>query len=363
MNTQTIFDYTGGRNNYVVDYERNTIVLEGSVLKASKFPIRDISVITVPGQDERRRMYHGGYEKYFEEMPVITQYDDSDGIQFKSKIGRSVMTDLAGKIIADSWTDTLTPADNEFARSIIGMETPRLIGNEYKEGAEFVVAHWGRGFTSPVHGHSPGYLHEEILSGKVRVNSYRMIDANSNIVRLVSTEIHERGTLISKYAEPENYKSKRSAFIHNFVAVTPAHTLHYLPEHTRDGRDNRFEIQHFEDYYYLGTDDVEQVTAEQAMNSFNGSVILVRSSNVPEYGDHYIVITGRPVVKEHGIRPQETAISAPNAGILLSKFEEHQGLVLLKLTPSVQKHFHEFHGITMKENEVIMPEQKSIPLN
>ena len=130
-----------------------------------------------------------------------------------------------------------------------------------------------------------------------------------------------------------------------------------LPEHTRDGRDNGFTVENFADKTAVLVDDYERITSQQGMHLQNGEVVLVRSSNVPEYGDHYIVVTGHPVMKEHGLRVQDEAIQASEFETkLLNKFEPIMGLTLLKLNPDAQQMFHEFHGITMNGREVIFPQ-------
>lgn len=364
MNTHTQIvhdDYTSRRANYHVAYGSNKIVLEDRqrTLIASRYPQNDISLISDPKQDPNRRVYRSGYELFFEQMPKI---NPEDAIELLTEKSRQTMVNIANQIVEDGWLRERKQAPGEFARTIVGIESPQLTEYGYKEGAEILVAHWGKGFSSPVHGHSSGYMHEEILEGKILVHTYRMVNSQSDLVRLVSTSVVEKGTFVSQYAPPLNYANKRSVLIHNFQAITPAHSLHYLPEHTRDGKDNRFTPEYFEDIFLIGMSDVEQISTQDAFNAFNGSVILVRSSNVPEYGDHYIVITGRPVVKLHGIRPQDTAISAPHIKGLLDAYRHDRGLVLLKLKPHMAKEFYEFHDIRVSGNEVIMPQPTSISL-
>lgn len=323
-------------------------------LTASKNPIEDIAKITYEGQDPKRRMYQDGYESYFEQMPILDVEDPLFDV--KLDLSKMVMQQLGKKLAHESWVQQTVPPDKEFYRTIVAMEPPRGTFDGWTEGAEFVVAHWGNGFTSPVHGHAPGYMHEEVLFGKVLVNTYRMLHPWLNKVRLIKSEIVTKGTFVSEYA-PENpdNKFKRQALIHNFRSIGHTATLHYLPEHTRDGRDNRFEVEYFEELMVFEKDDLTQLTAQEGLKLKIGDVALVRSSNVPEYGDHYIVITGLPVIKEHGLRPQEIAIEAPKADYLLNKYEPIQGLTLLKLNEEARDYFLLFHNIEIIAGKVIFP--------
>ncbi len=334
-------------------------------LEASGSAIEDLELIAPPNQHPSRRMYHHGYEHLFNEMPVLHQHDPL--LNEKAAFSKAVMEKLAVNINYDGWPRLTCQMPGEFARTVLAMEKPIVNETEHHEGSEFVVAHWGSGFRSPVHGHATGFEFEAVLDGKIRVNSYRMIHPHSNHVRLVETSIISKGTFVAQYNTPGNYAFKRPALIHNFVAIEPSNTLHYLSEHTREGRDNGFIPDYFEDYFGLSSQHVTRTEdMMEAMYSPNGSIYLVRSANVPEYGDHYIVITGMPIMKEHGLRPKEVALEASaTASKLLDEYPmpPHYGLILLKLNPVAQAAFHEFHGITVVGNTVIMPKQVSLTID
>lgn len=342
----------------------------GSHLVASMTPIEDLELIAAPGQPESKRRYREGYENFFNEMPVLALNDKL--MVPKEHLSKEIMQTLAQQIRHDDWLKTNYPGDGAFARTIIALEHPEVItvetpsveGEFFREGPEMVVAHWGTGFSSPVHGHAPGYMHEEVLDGKILVNTYRMVHPRSLTVRLVKTEIVGKGTFVSEYNEKKGYHFKRPILIHNFTALEPTNTLHYLPEHTREGRDNGFEPEYFEKEFNLDESDLIRIDAYSGMYLAPGDVALVRSTNVPEYGDHFIVITGPPVVKEHGTRPQDVAIAAPYADLLLDKYDFQNGLILLKLNAAAKKNFHAFHGITMTEDhKVIMPSATALTEN
>ena len=50
--------------------------------------------------------------------------------------------------------------------------------------------------------------------------------------------------------------------------------------------------------------DFQRISTLDAMYLQKDDIVLVRSSNVPKYGDHIILVTGPVVKKEHGMRPQ-----------------------------------------------------------
>lgn len=323
-------------------------------------PLKDIEAISYKGQDPKRKMYRPGYEYLFTEMPILESNDPL--LAMKTNLSREVMETLGMKIRQDEWLEQNIPAKAEFLRTIVGMEQPISVSNlegnfdHWQEGAEFVVAQWGDGFASPVHGHATGYMHEEVLFGKILVNTYRMTHLTSNVVRLVKTELIGPGTFVSQFA-PHNIHNhfKRQALIHNFRSIGYSATLHYLPEHTRDGRDNQFVVQHFDEVFDYTKEDVKQLTAHEGLSLQIGDIAIVRSTNVAEYGVHYIVVTGAPVMKEHGLRPEEIVIEAPLASKILDQFEPIQGLTLLKLEGYVKEYFLHFHKITIENNQVKLP--------
>lgn len=321
------------------------------LLRASQQPEQLLETLAPQGQDPRYRKYMSGYEDLFNLLPVMR----ADDLLLQSKVlhTRRLIKEVALDIVADGWLRNEAPGD--FSRTVIGIED-----KQKSEGAELVVAHWGTGFSSPVHGHAPGYMHEEVLSGRLRVDTYRLIHPESNTVRLVETKIVGPGTFVSQYNAADDSIFHRSTLIHNFTALEPTHTLHYLPEHTRDGRDNTFKPEYFEDAYELDSADVRSITPTEGFELPPGEVVLVRSINVPEYGDHYIVVTGPKISKPHGIRPQETSISAPNASRLLDSYQPIRGLVLLRLRPNARKAFYDFHGITIENNKVSFQQPQTI---
>lgn len=321
-------------------------------LTASEDPIAAIIKASYEGQHISKRMYVSGYDHFLDRLPLLAD----DTTHLKSKVGETqgVMKELYADLVNDPfWKDVNIPGNGQFNRTIIAIAEPQL-GSD--SGKEIIVARWGDGFSSPIHGHSDGYMHEQVIFGKIRVDTYRIIDQKYRIVRPVSTVIVTPGeAFVSEYSFTKKDMPERSTLVHSFTSIGFSATLHYLPEHTRDGRDNAFKPEYFEDIYPLTNVDVNRITSKEGLYLKKGEVVLVRSENVPEYVDHYIVITGHPVVKEHGLRPQDVAIHAPGGYKLLDQYDMNMGLTLLKLSPEATEQFLDFHDIKKINDEIIFP--------
>lgn len=328
-------------------------------LKASNNPLDDINDVAYANQPIENRMYKGGYEDHFEMLPILS--DNDPLLQLKQIQTKAVMDDLAVKLNRDPWTESLQPLEGGFNRTILGMEKPEAtIVDDHiclKEGSEIVLARWGNEKTSPVHGHANGYLYEQLIFGTMRVNTYRIIDPVKRIARPVETKIYKGfENIAEKYTPTQAHE--RSSLVHNFTSIGYSASLHYLPEHTRDGRDNKFEVQYFDQVFdpFYFDQHLKQLNAQQGIEQLKiGDVALVRSANVPDYGDHFIVITGKPIMKEHGLRPQDVAIHAPYAARKLKYYNPIMGLTLLKLDDWYKNQFHDFHGITIDGDKIIFP--------
>lgn len=310
-------------------------------MTSSRKPIEAIKNAAYAGQPEHLRKYAWGYEEYMDQLPVLTPLDPF--LKNKITLTKDIMEVLRIELsLHNDWV--ARPAMAGFYRFIIGID--ETYGNE------IVIAAWGDGFSSPVHGHSAGYIYEGLIFGKILVTTYKIVDEDERIARPIKMQLVDKAqSFVSQYADPlVERKGKRQTLVHNFTSIGPSATLHYLPEHTRDGRDNGFTVEHFEDKVGLLQCDMERITSDQALNLRNGDVVLVRSSNVADLGDHFIVATGKPILKPWGLRIQEEALPTSPSAIaskILDKYYPVMGLVLLKLKERAAKEFLEFHGITV----------------
>lgn len=311
----------------------------------SSTPEEDLKAIAYEGQPVNNYLYRRGYENLFTMPRIEVAHDKERAIDFS--VNRLKL--IANRIKTDNW---LSPVeDNQFRRTVVGIEKPTVDqkGNVIRENREIVTAEWGKNFSSPVHGHGEGLLFEELLFGKMLVSTYFISDLENKIVRphtlqLFEADMYGKTTSIANvYVAPGTHKMhKRESFVHSFKAIEYSASLHIVPEHTRDGRDNTFTVEH----YTLNPENVKQITGLEAMYALIGTVIAVRSINVPEYGDHYIMITGAPIMKPHGLLPMDIEIPAgPQLSEVLDKFTPTNGVILLQLNTEETQNFLNFHNI------------------
>lgn len=299
-------------------------------ISLSSAPENKLAALAYEGQPKSLYNYVSGFETLLSQLPNPSKFTDetfSHGVKRIKKIMHKVVK---------KGENTLSPPPKRgFKRSIVAVEEVE------GEGQEVLFAHWGKGFASPVHGHNEGLLYEYLVSGSMLINEYVIVDLPNKIARPHKSYIQKKGEIVTTYTKPGTHKMHvRESFIHNFVALEPTTTLHYVPEHTRDGRDNEFSVEYFD----VNPKELKQVNGHDAMYSRVGDVILVRSQNVPEYGDHYIIIVGRPVQKEHGLRPKDVSVLAgPQGTAILDQYSPMNGLTLLKLSDEEKKRFLEFH--------------------
>lgn len=312
----------------------------------AKDPTAAIAKVAWKGQPSHLRKYKAGYEEYLVKFPEMPE-GKFQAKEFLSKLGKELKS--------AKWIKDRFPKQGEFDRFILALAEPQLVHNNWVAGPQIIVARWGDGFQSPVHGHNSGFLYEELISGSVIVTTYRETDSKARIARIVETKLISEGIFLSEYLE--DGRNDRSAFIHSFKSTTGgAVSLHFVPEYNRDGRDNGYVVEHFEDVYGLDQAsliryDSQRVIYRSQSKQGLGDVYLVRSENVP-FGDHYIVITGHPIMKEHGLRPQERTIDAPYTKNILDKYEMSNGAILLKLDKHATEAFHQFHEIRVTEEGV-----------
>lgn len=98
--------------------------------------------------------------------------------------------------------------------------------------------------------------------------------------------------------------------------------------------------------FHLAASDVTRVSAEEPLQSRMGDVYLVRSKNVEELGDHYIVIIGGLVQKAHGLRPADMTFAIhPHEQTPLHAYRKDEALVLLKLNDTACDRFYAAYNV------------------
>lgn len=98
------------------------------------------------------------------------------------------------------------------------------------------------------------------------------------------------------------------------------------------------------DLLFLTTNDVVKIDTKQAMYLQKGDVALVRSTNVAEYRDHFMLVTGPIVKKEHGMRPKVDVYRAEDGDSMLLDIiaTGHEMAVILKLKDPAKMKFMEY---------------------
>jgi hypothetical protein len=150
-------------------------------------------------------------------------------------------------------------------------------------------------------------------------------------------------------ANPDAY-FLRQDLIHSFTSIGYSASLHYVPEHTRDGRDNKFHVEWFDVLYDVNEHNTTRITREQAFDLKPGAVCLVRCQKEWEYGDHFIVIMEGATVSKDGIMQKHIVI--PTSGeVPVLEMMDGQDFVMLKLNDEMTKMLLDFHAITFPAAE------------
>lgn len=316
------------------------------LMKASRRPLELLEELASPTQPPTSRMYRSGFENYLEQMPLIDCRNPNP--EREVEVTRKIMSDLA-LALEKRLPELNLPniPDGKFGRVILGLEDPKEGPGGKHPGTEIVLALWGNGFTSPVHGHSTGYIHEALINGSFDVSLYEPVSRPIDRVALLDKVIVQSkpGTFYSEFVQ-ERGQEMRSALIHNFVAREPnTMSLHYLPEHVRDGSANRFTVvgSKLAGDFNVSESALSRVSFDEAMKSNVGDVYLVRSPKVESSKDHYVLISGGLVQKSHGLRPNDIVFPAPKNNPLRN-FPTGE-LVLLKLNGSARESFYQHFNV------------------
>ncbi|PIP65047.1 hypothetical protein COW95_04070 [Candidatus Peregrinibacteria bacterium CG22_combo_CG10-13_8_21_14_all_49_11] len=224
-------------------------------LKPARDPEWLLEQLAFPNQPPHQRQWQPGFSHYMEKMPVI----DASQLQQDEEVARTrELMDLMSQEVAARIDELRLPTigKGEFGRLILGIEEPTGVNLDTGKpipGTEYVLAIWGEGFTSPVHGHAPGYIHEQLVRGAFDVRLYDQIPGGTDDDRLVvltkKLRVATPQIFYSEYVPEDLRQRTRFALIHNFTATTPegdAHhptlSTHYLPEHVLNGNGNRWTV-------------------------------------------------------------------------------------------------------------------------
>lgn len=331
-------------------------------LTPSRHPEEVIEKLAMAHQPPIRRMVRRGFEHHMAKMPVIDASAEEQDREVA--LTQQALMEMSADVRKNLHKLNIPEiADGQFGRIILAVEDPKERDGILIPGTEIVLALWGTGFTSPVHGHAPGYIHEDLLDGGFDVHLYRQMgpDEARTAVYEKSIPKTDPGIFYTEFVRDVG-QARRSALVHNFRARMPSKSLHYLPEHVRDGDSNRFKVVNrpesgalpsyietkaYNPGFKIEKSDVKRVTKEEVMQGFKvGDVYLVRSENVAFIGDHYVLITGGLIEKPHGVRPGDITFQIPeNEPTPLDEHDISETLVAYKLSDDARRRFYEHQNV------------------
>lgn len=99
--------------------------------------------------------------------------------------------------------------------------------------------------------------------------------------------------------------------------------------------------------FMLNETEVEIITLDDVLNNFKiGDVYLVRSDNVANLGDHYIIIDGGLEQKPHGLRPKNITVRIPaEEKTIISN--NRKSFIVLKLNEYSTRRFLNYYNLTL----------------
>lgn len=107
----------------------------------------------------------------------------------------------------------------------------------------------------------------------------------------------------------------------------------------------------------LNATDVAQIDTKEAAYLQIGDVALIRSQNIREIGDHFILVVGAPIKTSIGLRPQTLIFNIENMGAinyhpLLDGRPYFNGVTILKLKETAKQEFYKQVRVTVENNKV-----------
>lgn len=115
-------------------------------------------------------------------------------------------------------------------------------------------------------------------------------------------------------------------------------SIHYLPEHVRNGDANKFTPFFSLENFTPQQTDIRASSPSGVMLSDVGAVFLVRSPRLPDIGEHYILITGGQVQTPRGMRREDIVYLPAGAESVL---EDTGELQIYEVHGEARKEFYE----------------------
>lgn len=185
--------------------------------------------------------YAAGFEDLFATLPKLDpRIEDPEAlamtVQGMDRIAERVRQRLAGGEL-----EMPRVGDGQFGRTFLGMEsTTRVVDGFLTGGTNVVLGHWGKGFATPIHGHAPGYISEDLILGALTISEYEITgDPSDRLVVLKRATRPSPGRYVSLF-DVDRGQEVFSSLIHAIEASEFSITLHYLPDSPRNARGSRF---------------------------------------------------------------------------------------------------------------------------
>lgn len=176
--------------------------------------------------------YRPGYEMFLNFIPIIHGSDDPEKIN-KLLYIEQLFAELGETLLRQNWVHENWPEEGKMLNRVI-------LAIDDATGGEIVLVRWNVCET-PVHGHEYGQMIDYLMKGDAKEVNYHVIDEVSREVEQVGdAETFTGMNVLSNGFTPKDTSVSRGAVIHKFIAMTKCITLHFIPEHPRDLKGNRF---------------------------------------------------------------------------------------------------------------------------
>lgn len=140
-------------------------------LKPAEDPQKVIELLTPPHVPPNRKLFNNRFHALLGSMPKI----DAQAVSQIEEVAKTVqvLEEIREGVLSNITRLDLPQVERYgFARVILAVEEPTERDGVLHSGTEVVLALWGEGFESPVHGHAAGYIHEDLLAGAFDVRLY-----------------------------------------------------------------------------------------------------------------------------------------------------------------------------------------------
>lgn len=175
--------------------------------------------------------YKSGYERYLDYLPVIHGNDDPAKDRKLLNI-EGIIKDLAENLLNQVWVFENWPAPGKMLNRVI-------LGIDQITGGELILVRWNT-IETPIHGHQYGQMIDFLVAGKAKEIEYEVSNEKARIVTEIGYSEFGNMSILSNDFHSAESNLSRGALIHRFIPLTKCITLHYIPEHPRDGRGNLF---------------------------------------------------------------------------------------------------------------------------